>query len=116
MRTVAGDGHPFTLIPGMTPKVVENTGPGVSRSLRITLPAGEVGGNLKAAFRNILLGEKHRPQLDRIMDFTNPVRVTIDVLDPTFANAEIDRAWSFAVTLPSGFVPADLKIDRKSVV
>jgi len=42
------------------------------------------GGSVKVAFADLLYADGHRALLDRLMDDETKVRVTIEVVDPTF--------------------------------
>ena len=45
------------------------------------------GGSVKVAFADLLYADGHRALLDRLMDDETKVRVTIEVVDPTFDQA-----------------------------
>ena len=55
------------------------------------------GGGVKVAVKDLLFGDGHRALLDRLMDDETKVRVTIEVVDPTFepAPAEADEEPRF---------------------
>ena len=55
------------------------------------------GGSVKVAFADLLYADGHRALLDRLMDDETKVRVTIEVVDPTFEQAEqADEAGEIA--------------------
>ncbi|HUU84840.1 MAG TPA: hypothetical protein VM243_15170, partial [Phycisphaerae bacterium] len=45
------------------------------------------GGGVKVALKDLLFADDHRALLDRLMDEETQVRVTIEVVDPTFEQA-----------------------------
>ena len=54
------------------------------------------GGSVKVAFADLLYADGHRALLDRLMDDETKVRVTIEVVDPTFEETgETDEADDF---------------------
>lgn len=44
-------------------------------------------GHVKVTFKDVLFSDGHRDLLDRIMDNEISVRVTIEVVDPTFSES-----------------------------
>lgn len=46
------------------------------------------GGGIKVTAKDLLFADGHRALLDRLMDDETEVRVTIEVVDPTFSESD----------------------------